>query len=107
MNTSAGAARKATTEEEKRQYREKGCCFECGKQGHLARNCLDKKTQARTTNVDATADATSEASSETITATSQISASDIAARVIKMSDALQAIQILPLIGPTLPVNSPP
>ena len=33
MDTSVEAAQKATTEEEKCQYREKGHYFECGKQG--------------------------------------------------------------------------
>ena len=87
MDTSMGATRKATTEEEKHQYREKGQCFECGKQGHLARNCPDKKTRARTVNIDATLDTTSKASPEaTIATASQILASDIAAWVIKMTD---------------------
>ena len=60
MDTSAGAARKAMTKEEKRQYREKGRCFECGKQGHLARNCPDKKTRVRTTNIETVLDTTSD-----------------------------------------------
>jgi len=52
MDTSAGAAWKATTEEEKKLYREKGRCFECGKQGHLARTCPNKKAKARVGRVD-------------------------------------------------------
>ena len=60
MDTSAKAAWKATTEKEKCQYREKGHCFKCGKQGHLARNCPDKKTQVCVANIDTTLDTTSE-----------------------------------------------
>ncbi|KAH9161652.1 hypothetical protein EDB89DRAFT_2029722 [Lactarius sanguifluus] len=35
--------RKATTEDEKQKYRSEGRCFNCGKQGHLSRNCPDRK----------------------------------------------------------------
>ncbi|KAH9060507.1 hypothetical protein EDB87DRAFT_1616439 [Lactarius vividus] len=45
--------RKATTEVEKQKYRSEGCCFTCGKQGHLSRNCPD-----RIPRVAATADST-------------------------------------------------
>jgi hypothetical protein len=41
MDTSA-VARKATTEAEKQKCRQEGRCFECGKQGHLARDCPSK-----------------------------------------------------------------
>jgi len=44
MDTSA-AARKANTDREKEEYRKTGRCFECGKQGHLARNCPTKKNR--------------------------------------------------------------
>jgi hypothetical protein len=47
MDTSAGAARKATTEPEKERYRKEGRCYQCGNQGHLARNCAEKKSNAR------------------------------------------------------------
>jgi hypothetical protein len=36
-------ARKATTDAEKEQHRKERPCFECSQQGHLARNCLNKK----------------------------------------------------------------
>jgi len=97
MDTTASAARKATTEEEKCQYQEKGCCFECSKQGHLARTCPDKKTQVCATNTDTT---TSEAPPKTIAMTSQISASDITVRVIKMTDDKKAelVQVMRAAG---------
>ena len=79
MDTAASAAQKATTEEEKHQYQEKGHCFECGKQGHLARTCLDKKTQVHTVNTNASSSTTSETPPEAVATTSQILASDIAA----------------------------
>jgi len=44
MDTSA-AARKANTDREKEEYRKTGRCFECGKQGHLARLCPTKKAR--------------------------------------------------------------
>jgi Retrotransposon gag protein len=42
MDTSA-VARKATTDAEKEQHRKEGRCFECSQQGHLARNCPNRK----------------------------------------------------------------
>ena len=42
MDTST-TVRKATTEKDKEEYRKAGRCFECGKQGHLARTCPSKK----------------------------------------------------------------
>jgi len=44
MDTSA-AARKANTDRDKEEYRKTGRCFECGKQGHLARNCPTKRNR--------------------------------------------------------------
>jgi len=44
MDTSA-AMRKATNDKEKEEYRKTGKCFECGKQGHLARVCPTKKNR--------------------------------------------------------------
>ena len=44
MDTSA-VARKATSDCEKEEYRKTGRCFECGKQGHLARACPTKKNR--------------------------------------------------------------
>jgi len=49
MDTSAG---KATTEEQKVKFRLEGRCFECEKQGHIARNCPTKKTKARGATVE-------------------------------------------------------
>jgi len=34
---------KCLTEEERKKYFEEGQCFRCGKQGHIGRNCPDKK----------------------------------------------------------------
>ena len=86
MDTAASVAQKATTEEEKHQYREKGRCFECSKQGHLARTCPDKKTQVHTVNADTSSSTTNETPPEAAAAISQISASNIATQVIKMTD---------------------
>ena len=44
MDTSA-AARKANTDREKEEYCKTGRCFECSKQGHLARLCPTKKNR--------------------------------------------------------------
>jgi hypothetical protein len=49
MDTSA-AMRKATNDKEKEEYRRTGKCFECGKQGHLARVCPTKKNRQTTSN---------------------------------------------------------
>jgi hypothetical protein len=43
MDTSAG---KATTEEQKAKFRQEGRCYECKRQGHMARNCPSKKPKA-------------------------------------------------------------
>ena len=42
MDTSA-VIRKATNEKEHKEYQKTGRCFECGKQGHLVRDCPNKK----------------------------------------------------------------
>jgi hypothetical protein len=34
---------KASTEEQKKKHRTEGRCFECSKQGHMARQCPNKK----------------------------------------------------------------
>jgi hypothetical protein len=47
MDTSA-TVRKAVTEADKQKHRSEGRCFECSKQGHIARNCPDRKIKART-----------------------------------------------------------
>jgi Zinc knuckle len=38
--------RKAYTEEDKNQFKKEGRCFNCDKQGHMARKCPDKKCQS-------------------------------------------------------------
>ncbi|KAH9013329.1 hypothetical protein EDB84DRAFT_1533142 [Lactarius hengduanensis] len=43
--------RKATTEDEKLKYRSEGRCFNCGKQGHLSRNCPDRKPRIATATI--------------------------------------------------------
>ena len=43
MDTSAG---KATTEEQKAKFRKEGRCYECERQGHMARDCPSKKSKA-------------------------------------------------------------
>jgi hypothetical protein len=43
MDTSAG---KATTEEQKVKFRKEGHCYECERQGHMARDCPSKKSKA-------------------------------------------------------------
>jgi len=48
MDTST-VIRKATNNKEHKEYRKTGRCFECRKQGHLIRDCPNKKTCTRTT----------------------------------------------------------
>ena len=48
MDTSA-TVRKATTEEEKKKYREQGRCFHCSQQGHMAQSCPNKQPKIRAT----------------------------------------------------------
>jgi len=43
MDTST-VIRKATNDKEREEYQKTGWCFECGKQGHLVRDCPNKKT---------------------------------------------------------------
>ncbi len=72
MDTSA-AAQKAITEADKEKYRKEGCCFECNKQGHIARNCPSKKAHthmAKTPNTSETTSIISEAFTEETTTTS-------------------------------------
>ena len=44
MDTSAG---KSTTEEQKAKFRKEGRCYECERQGHMARDCPTKKPKIR------------------------------------------------------------
>jgi len=44
--------RKATTDKEKEEYRRTGRCFQCRKQGHLARDCPSKPACARTVQIE-------------------------------------------------------
>jgi hypothetical protein len=46
MDTLAG---KATTEEQKVKFHKEGRCYECERQGHMARDCPSKKSKARGT----------------------------------------------------------
>ncbi len=41
------AIRKAMTEAEKQKHRQEGQCFECSLQGHIARNCPQRKQRPR------------------------------------------------------------
>ena len=47
MDTSAGAVRKAVTEEDKLRHRKEGRCYECSKIGHLAHACPSKPAKAK------------------------------------------------------------
>jgi hypothetical protein len=66
MDTSA-VARKATTEAEKQRSRQEGRCFECGKQGHLARACPSKTRAPRPPSASSRTTASDTASTPAIT----------------------------------------
>ncbi len=82
MDTSA-ATRKAITKADKEKYRKEGCCFECDKQGHIARNCPSKKARARATR---TPDASETASIISETPTEETSTASIASQISKLTD---------------------
>ena len=48
MDMSA-TVRKAVTDAEKQKYCEQGHCYECSKQGHIIRNCPDRKPRVKAT----------------------------------------------------------
>ena len=79
MDTSA-VIRKATNDKEHEEYRKTGRCFECGKQGHLVRDCPNKKPCARTTRTVQIQD-----DNESITSDSSPTTS-LAARVARLSE---------------------
>ena len=80
MDTSAG---KATTEEQKKKHREEGRCYECSKQGHLARNCPDRKPRARSAE---TSEEVEETSKKGAPPTPAWRMQDMIARAMKFTD---------------------
>ena len=79
MDTSA-VIRKATNDKERKEYRKTGRCFECGKQGHLVRDCPNKKPRVRTTCTVQIQDDNESVTSETPQTMS------LAARVARLSE---------------------
>ncbi len=82
MDTSV-ATWKAITEADKEKYRKEGQCSKCNKQGHIARNCPNKKActcAAQTPDTSKTTSVTSEAFTEETTTTS------IASQISKLTD---------------------
>ena len=80
MDTSA-VIRKATNDKEREEYRKTGQCFECGKQGHLVRDCPNKKPHVRTTRAVEIEDNNKSTTSETTPQTMSL-----AARVARLSE---------------------
>ena len=80
MDTSA-VIRKATNDKEREEYRKTGRCFECGKQGHLVRDCPNKKPRARTTRTVQIQD-----DNESVTSDSSPPTMSLAARVARLSE---------------------
>jgi len=82
MDTSA-TAQKAITEADKEKYRKESRCFECDKQGHIARNCPSKKARARTIK---TPDASETASIISKALTEETTTASIASQISKLTD---------------------
>ena len=80
MDTSAVIC-KATNDKEREEYRKTGRCFECGKQGHLVRDCPNKKPRVRTTRTVQIQDDNESTTSETAPQTMSL-----AARVARLSE---------------------
>jgi len=72
--------RKATTDKEKEEYRRTGRCFQCGKQGHLARDCPSKPARARTVQIEDSQSTTTSDNSSFATTPS------LAARVARLTE---------------------
>ncbi len=90
MDTSA-TTQKAITKADKEKYRKEGHCFECNKQGHIARNCPSKKARVRaikTPETSETASIVSEAFTEETLTTSI--ASQISKLTVEERDELIA-----------------
>ena len=80
MDTSA-VIRKATNDKEREEYRKTGRCFECGKQGHLVRDCPNKKPRVRTTRTVQIQD-----NNESVTSETSPQTPSLAARVARLSE---------------------
>ncbi len=82
MDTSA-TAWKAITKADKEKYRKEGHCIKCDKQGHITRNCPNKKTRAhtaKTLDTSKTTSVVSKAFTEETTTTS------ITSQISKLTD---------------------
>ena len=80
MDTSA-VIRKVTNDKEREEYRKTGRCFECGKQGHLVRDCPNKKSRVRTTCTVQIQD-----DNESVTSETSPQTMSLAARVARLSE---------------------
>jgi len=80
MDTSAG---KATTEEQKAKFRQEGRCYECKRQGHMARNCPSKKPKARGAEL---MDMSKQEIKDSLTERSPWSVTDMIVRAAKFSE---------------------
>jgi len=72
--------RKATTDKEKEEYQHTGRCFQCGKQGHLTRNCPSKPARTRTVQIEDSQSTTPSDNSSFVTTPS------LAARVAQLTE---------------------